>query len=210
MKFTTIGVFLCLGFQPVALNAALSTNALELYYSFDSACISSTYALDQWTNEAGLYDGVDTVWNSNPLSTFATGAKFGEALDVSTFALRPHQDTIDEVNAGFLPGLNDYTVTFWYRQSTPTAQTAVFGAGASADDVNHSQGLLISVSTNGQLVVTYQDQADATGTRNSFTAGSPICDGATWNHLALVRTGTDLRLWVNGNSAGFEIGRAHV
>ena len=203
MKLTTIGVFLCLGFQPVALNAALSTNALELYYSFDSAYISSTYALDQWTNEAGLYDGVDTVWNSNPLSTFATGAKFGEALDVSTFALRPHQDTIDEVNAGFLPGLNDYTVTFWYRQSTPTAQTAVFGAGAWANDVNHSQGLLISVSTNGQLVVTYQDQADTTGVRKSFTAGSPIWDGATWNHLALVRTGTDLRLWVNGNSAGF-------
>ena len=203
MKLKHIALLLSLAGLPLAAKAGVSTGALELYYSFDSAYISGTYVNDQWTAEGGLYDGVDTVWNSNPLSTFATGAKFGEALDVSTFALRPHQNTIDEVNAGFLPGLNDYTVTFWYRQSTPTAQTAVFGAGAWANDVNHSQGLLISVSTNGQLVVTYQDQADTTGVRKSFTAGSPIWDGATWNHLALVRTGTDLRLWVNGNSAGF-------
>lgn len=183
-------------------HAVVSATGLEVYYTFDAGSVTATTVTDQWTA-----DGVSTSDNlaRTTLSTFSSGAKFGDALATTTDNATPRANTSTaaEINSTYLPGTGDYTLSLWYRQSG--GNNRIFGAGARNNDGNNDDGLQLYLLSNGSIEVAYHDPAAAGTTRDSFTAASGgTFDGVSWNHIALVRnTSTDLlSLWVNGIMVG--------
>ncbi len=175
-------------------------NNLEVYYTFDSGTVNSTTVTDQWSDDGNL----DNVGRSS-LTTFTTGAKFGDALNVSTTGDTPECPTADPatINSTWLPGTNDYTLSFWYRQGT-TGYNRVFDAGARGNDGNNDDGLQIYSLNGGGYEVAFHDPSIGSATRDTFKTGvgNSVFDGVTWNHFVLVRSGTSLRLWINGADVG--------
>jgi uncharacterized protein (TIGR03382 family) len=181
-----------------AARAAISATGLEVYYSYDAGTVSSTVVTDQWTAD-GNTDNV----GRNTLTTFASGAKFGEAINVTSIDSTPRSATdAATINGSFMPGTGDYTLTFWYRQQA-AGSNRIFGAGARGDDANNDDGLQLFMlgATGYELAV--HDPAVADTNRLKLTTGAAgIFDGTTWNHFAIIRDGTGLSLWVNGSEIG--------
>lgn len=182
---------------------AVSSTGLELYYSYDSGTVDSTTVTDQWTDD-GNADNVSRT----SLST--TGGKFGDALNTATSDGTPRSVSDGAtINSTFLPGTGDYTLTFWVKQDAPTGNR-LWSAGGRAGG-GPAGGLQIYLLGSGAIEVRAQ-QTDGTTSLNSSAGAAGTWDGSSWNHLALVRTGTDLSLWVNGTvavndtlSPGFDI-----
>ncbi|NWK55372.1 PEP-CTERM sorting domain-containing protein [Verrucomicrobiaceae bacterium N1E253] len=168
---------------------AVSSTGLELYYTFESDTVTSTTVTDQWTG-----DGNEDNVSRNPLSTVS--GKFGSALDTSTSAGTPRSASDPSIiNSTFLPGTGDYSLTFWTKQDATTGNRLWNAGGRNAG--GNSGGLQIYLLGSGGIEVRAQ-QPDGTTSLSSSTGAAGTWDGSSWNHIALVRTGTDLSLWVNG------------
>lgn len=184
----------------VPVFGVVSSTGLELYYSYDSGTVSSTTVTDQWTTD-GNADNI----SRGSLAT--TAGKFGDANNVSntTTAQTPRVGTGDAniINASWMPGTSDYTLTFWSRQDSPSGNR-LWGAGSRGNDANNDDGLQLYLIGSGVIEVAYHDPSIGSNTRDSFLTGAAAgtWDGSTWNHIALVRNGTDLDLWVNGSNVG--------
>lgn len=182
-------------------NAVLPAN-LEVYHSFDAAFVTATTLTDQQVDDGNADNAARTA-----LTTFNAGAKFGDALDVSTVAKTPRavSAAAGVINSTWMPGSGDYTLAFWYRQGAPGANR-IFDAGARADDINNDDGLQLSLNADNSFQIAYHDPAQSTVTRATFAIPaanhSALFNGTAWNHLAIIRSGTNLSLWVNGVNAG--------
>lgn len=189
-------VLALLGLTVTSARAAISATGLDVYYSFDSGTVSGTVVSDQWIEDGNA----DNVGRTS-LATFSSGAKFGDALNVSTSAATPRATTADAatINASFLPGAGDYTLTFWYRQQA-AGSNRIFGAGARGNNANNDDGLQLYMLNATGYELAVHDPSVGDTTRLSLTTGAAgIYDGTSWNHFAVVRSGSLLGLWVNGS-----------
>jgi Concanavalin A-like lectin/glucanases superfamily len=200
MKLKTAAASLAILIPSTNAYSQVSSAGLEVHYTYEASTVVSNTVNDQWT-----IDGSDNVARTG-LATFTSGAKFGDALDVSTLAKTPRTASAVStlINSNYMPGTGDYTLTFWYRQTPSTGtQNRIFNAGARASDANNDDGFQIYKLSANTIEVAFHDPALGTTTRDMFvSSGTGIFDGATWNHIALVRSGTSLRLWLNGVDVG--------
>ena len=200
MKLKTAAASLAILIPSTNAYSQVSSAGLEVHYTYEASTVVSNTVNDQWT-----IDGSDNVARTG-LVTFTSGAKFGDALDVSTLAKTPRTASAVStlINSNYMPGTGDYTLTFWYRQTPSTGtQNRIFNAGARASDANNDDGFQIYKLSANTIEVAFHDPALGTTTRDMFvSSGTGIFDGATWNHITLVRSGTSLRLWLNGVDVG--------
>lgn len=186
-----LGLGLCLS---ASSQAAVTATNLSVYYSFDADTVSGTSFVDQWT-EDGSADNIGRAGIST------TAGKFGEAASTATDASTPRGLTADatKINSTWLPGTDDYTLSFWYRQG-PATSNRIFAAGARDNNGSNDDGLQIYYTASSGIEVDYHDPSLAGATRDNFVVSSPGTnfDGVNWNHFALVRDDTSLDLWING------------
>jgi uncharacterized repeat protein (TIGR01451 family) len=89
----------------------------------------------------------------------------------------------------------DYAVAAWFRSSDPGAQ-AIFAATNPFDD---GHGVLLELGTGGRLRYLHRFPAGNSGGTEVY-GGSGYDDGA-WHHLAAVRAGATMSLYVDGGLA---------
>jgi hypothetical protein len=93
-------------------------------------------------------------------------------------------------------GADDFTFEFWVfnRVDLPSGNRYIFSKGAS------SGPLLIYQDGGNKTVTSVTTVAD--GTQNLPAGSNPALAVNTWNHYALVRSGTTITRYINGAAAG--------
>lgn len=193
------------GFVPIGTAPANSTSYV------DSASLSAATryyyrirAIGQ-TGESGIISNVnnpEAVWKFNNAYTDASGnnrtlsQSNNPVFDASdkregTHAIRfngSNQFATIPANSSFLQNVyNEKTVAFWMKSNNNTGNRILFDIGGSDD------GLAIRLN-NSELIAGIARN----NTRNSI---STPYTSTGWNHVALVYSGTTLRLYVNGVEA---------
>lgn len=94
-------------------------------------------------------------------------------------------------------GSGDFTVEFWAKTSTSLGSTSnpVFNqsnSGASSDS-----SIFVGFGTDASVYV-----SSGSGWTYNATSSGVICNDNEWHHLAAVRTGTSLRIYIDGALRG--------
>jgi hypothetical protein len=105
-------------------------------------------------------------------------------------------DTPD--HADFALGSGDFTFDFWIKRGSVNAvRQYIFGQVDNAiSNVSTSIWCYFDVGNSIGVVVTYG------GTQKSFLSATTITDVTTWHHLAIVRNGATLSLYIDGVFSG--------
>ncbi len=120
--------------------------------------------------------------------------KFGTASGLLVAATLSYVDTPASVDFAF-PG--DFTVDFWYKPVTLDSSNYILG---TADDNNGSAGWYFIATNSGTPTLYFQYQFSG-GWALSISAPSGLSIG-TWSHIAAVRSGSSVNLYVDGTSIG--------
>ena len=89
-------------------------------------------------------------------------------------------------------GTGDFTIDFWVRCQQPGSGEMNFFSTANK---NTTPGVLAHLRSNGLLYVYFHDQSPA------FNAAAGMSVLA-WYHIAIIRTGSTVRVFVNGSQIG--------
>jgi len=139
------------------------------------------------TDEVGSFNG--TYVNS---PTLGVSGRMANNTAV-TFASASSQDiTIGDISAA---DAGDATYAIWVKTSTASAQYAM-SEGLSTSNNNQCR---LGVNSSGKAIAEVIIPVPVT--TFTVTGTTTINDGG-WYHLALVKTGTTLRLYVNGREEG--------
>jgi hypothetical protein len=143
--------------------------------------------------DAGIYDrtglnNLDTVGNASLgfAPVYGTGML---AFDGSGDYL------IAGENPDLAPGAGDFTVEFWMYGVTNNFYNALYQN--YTDGVSRTTALRINTNVTDQTSLMVQ-----TAATGLITTASGVVTANAWNHVALVRNGSSLVLYVNGVSAG--------
>jgi hypothetical protein len=98
-------------------------------------------------------------------------------------------------NAVFNLGSNNFTIECWYYQTANNTGASLISQWQSANDANSSWQLMASDSTN-----TPQFTFNVTSPVSITSSIATLLN--TWNHLAAVRNGGTITLYLNGVSVG--------
>jgi hypothetical protein len=196
----------------VQLNTATNYGEGDVYISnlrvvngtavYTSAFTPPTSPLTAVTNtelllnfqDAGIYDrtglnNLDTVGNAQidtAVKKYGTGSL---AFDGSGDYL------IAGENPDLAPGAGDFTVEFWMYGITNTFYNGLY----------HNYPDALNRTTAFRIVTNTADQTSllvSTAATTIITTASGVVTPNAWNHVALVRNGSSLVLYVNGVSAG--------
>lgn len=93
-------------------------------------------------------------------------------------------------NSNYWMGTGDFTIETWIRPSSVSgAVRGIFGINTST---NNSNGYMMSITTGGKIGI--QIANSSWGTLESTTTLSTN----TWYHVAMVRTGGNVKVYING------------
>lgn len=93
-------------------------------------------------------------------------------------------------SADFAFGTGDFTIDFWFRPNA-TASVAIYDSRPTG-----TNGLYPTIITDASNHVIY-----FTNSANRIT-GTTALSTATWYHIAVARTGTSTKLFINGTQEG--------
>lgn len=95
-------------------------------------------------------------------------------------------------NAAFALGSGDFTVECWFYMNNTSTAMCMFENRPS----NTANGINMFVNYSAAGQVQYRDASGAP------ISSSITVSANTWNHYALVRSGSTITLWINGQSGG--------
>jgi hypothetical protein len=98
-------------------------------------------------------------------------------------------------NAAFDFGSGSFTIEAWVYPSDVTPSKAEWIVSQWQSDTQNSWG--VRIETNGELRFWY---STAGNTASNIAATTPGINENAWNHIAVVRNGNDLTIYVNGVS----------
>lgn len=104
-------------------------------------------------------------------------------------------DTPD--HADFDVGSGDFTIDFWTRRSADGAVDRICGQGTSAGSAAAGA---TQIRYNADDTVTAS--LYSSGTQYAATSTGTITADSTWHHIAFVRDGNTLRLFIDGSADG--------
>lgn len=155
------------------------------------------YDADFWRNSVLLHGAALTDSSNNALTVTANGSaaissaqsKFGGS-SILTGPTGASYISLPSSTGFYLPA--DFTIEMFVRANSFTAQSSIFSnwtAGASFP-------LDLIINTSGVPKI------NANGTANVITTSGSAMSTGVWYHIALVRSGTTMTLYVNGVSYG--------
>lgn len=104
-------------------------------------------------------------------------------------------DTPDSPDFAF--GNGDFTIDFWTRRATTGAQIYLFGQTGAAI-VLSSASIYAYFQSDNRIFVSVSDGSSFYG----ISATNAIAETTTWHHIAIVRSGTTLYLFIDGINNG--------
>lgn len=90
-------------------------------------------------------------------------------------------------------GSGDFTVEFWAKTTTSSDSTAHPVFNQSASGASSDSSIFVGFGTNASVYV-----SSGTGWTYNATSSGIACNDNEWHHVAAVRTGTSLRIYVDG------------
>ncbi len=90
-------------------------------------------------------------------------------------------------------GSGDFTVEFWAKTTTSSDSTAHPVFNQSASGASSDSSIFVGFGTNASVYV-----SSGTGWTYNATSSGIACNDNEWHHIAAVRTGTSLRIYVDG------------
>jgi hypothetical protein len=163
-----------------------------LLLSGDNKVTGNTLITDLSTTPKTITNG-NGVSINNSVKQYGTGSLYFNSAS-SQYLLLGTGDS----NYNF--GSGDFTIETWFNvPSLPSAYTRIFTTfdGVIADPLTH-EGPLIEISNTNKLTSVF---AFADGTFTNLSGATTITANV-WNHVALVRQGTTLKMYLNGVSDG--------
>ena len=162
-------------------------SGLKLYVALNES--SGTTAVDYMNSFNG------TLLNT---PTLGITGKYQNAMRfVSSSSEMVNFTTSNANNLVFPTG--EFALSFWVNASGHSSGDHVISKIGSADpDADQYNGFAINMNSNGS-VNAYLD-----GLGNGVFMGSPVL-GTSWNHIVLMKSGTNATMWVNGVYRGYSI-----
>jgi prepilin-type N-terminal cleavage/methylation domain-containing protein len=148
-------------------------------------------ANDTWSNNNGTWagpSGTNTTANYRPESECV----FGQCLNFD--------GTDDGVNCGnadvFNFGANDFSISVFVKASVLNNDNRILTKWTNG---NSGWGLDI-YNTGGFVDLVFND-----GTNSSRVRSTSIITAGKWYHIAVTRSGTDAKIYVNGNETSYAV-----
>lgn len=140
--------------------------------------------------------GTPNTWTANGNAALSTAAaKFGP----SSLLCDGTGDYVSAPDsADFTLGTGEFTIDLWFnRQGGNGTRRFMCGQGAGGSTTN-----AVGIELNGSNVV-----VGSAGNGSSVTAvtGTTVITATGWNHVAFVRTGNILKLFINGVQEGGDV-----
>ncbi|MDY7076379.1 MAG: LamG-like jellyroll fold domain-containing protein [Chloroflexota bacterium] len=165
----------------------------EIARAFSPADVEMLLHLDELSGTTTFRDAVGYNLGSCAGDSCPTAGESG----ISGTALR--FDGVDDYVATTNPvdfAQQDYTISAWFTTSTPATQD-IFAA-TNSDGNGH--GVLLEVSDDGTLRYLHRVPPGVSGGTNVYS--TDVYTDGRWHHLAAVKNGGSLTLYVDGAVAG--------
>ncbi len=157
-------------------------SSLKGYWSMD--IYNGTYLYD-----TSPYQNIGTYHNGINSSSITTG-KFGNGLNLETNG--GYIDLGDDTSLNF--GTSDFTFTAWIKNHTPSYPGTAVILSNQPENANWN-GYMFGITNTPYL-------ATITNGQNTSLSGTINVTDDSWHHLAYIRDGNTLRLYVDGTSDG--------
>jgi hypothetical protein len=162
-------------YTPVGL--AYTTALLRFNGANNGTVFTDTTGLNTWTAASGAV----TTTDQHKFGT-ASGQFNGSSSLISAPA-----------GANFNVGTNDFTIDFWVKRASTSSSSYICGQfdGTNLSTMQHVIGI------NSNNTITWEGYLISD---SSLASTATITDTTTWHHIALVRYGANLTIYLDGTS----------
>jgi hypothetical protein len=179
---TIVGVGSLTGDGDAGASGGNDANTTLLLH-FDGADASTTFT-DSSIGGAG---SPHTVTPNNNAQIDTAQSKFGGASGLFD-GVNDYLTVGGHADHAF--GTGDFTIDFWYRPASVTGALIIYDSRPTS-----TQGVYPTVYTDGTALKFFTDSADR-------VTGATVLAINTWYHIAIARSGTSTKLFLNGVQEG--------